>query len=116
MVVYTYEITVPLILQVVALKDNRPLASRAVNFVVAFTSAAPLTAADREQAELALQGKPIAAETELIRCVQSIAATCLAQSQPMIERLSMLRPDAPKVTTAVVLDGHIRWHEKPPRQ
>jgi hypothetical protein len=112
---YIYEVTIPLILQVVALKDNRPLISRAVKFVVDFTSATPLTAADQEQAELALRGKPIAAETELIRCVQTIVATCLAQSQPMIEQFARLRPDAPKVSAAVVLDGHIRWHKKPPR-
>jgi hypothetical protein len=115
MVVHLYEITVPLILQVVALKDKRPIASRTVNFVVEFTSAAPLTAADREQAELALRGKSIAAETELIRCVQTIAATCLAQSKPMIDSLSTLNPHAPKVRAAVVLDGHIRWHKKRPR-
>ena len=112
---YTYEITVPLLFQIVAQKDKHLITSRPINFVVDFTSQTLLTQEDVAQAELALKGKPIAAETELIRCVQSIATACLAQSQPMIEQFARLRPDAAKVSAAVVLDGHIRWHKKPPR-
>ncbi len=116
LVVYTYDITVPLLFQIITLEGNRPIASRAINFVVDFTSKTPITQADVTQAELALQGKPVASDTELIRCVQTIAARCVAESEPMIERLSLLSPHAPTVKAAVVLEGNIRWHKKPTRQ
>ncbi len=112
---YLDEMTVPLLFQMVTQQDTHLITSREGNFVVECTSATPLTAADLAQAEVALRGKPIAAETALMRCVQTIAATCLAQSQPMIEQFARLRPDTAKVSAAVVLDGHIRWHKKPPR-
>jgi hypothetical protein len=111
-VAYTYNITLPLKLQVVALEDKQLLASRAIHFVVEFESKTPLTQKDVDQAELSLQGKAIPAETELIRCVKHIAATCLAESKPMIDTLYTLRPHFPKVKTAVVLAGNIRWNQK----
>jgi hypothetical protein len=111
-VAYTYTITVPLKLQVVALQDNQILTSRDINFVVEFESKTPIKQADISQAELYLQGKPFPADTELIRCVKHIADTCMAESKPMVDTLYTLRPHFPKVKTAVVLDGNIRWTEK----
>jgi hypothetical protein len=111
-VAYTYTITVPLKLEVVTIQNNQLLTSRAVHFVVELESKTAITQKDVDQAALSLQGKSIPSETELIRCVKQIAASCMAESKPLIDRLYTLRPHFPKVKTAVVLDGTIQWHEK----
>jgi hypothetical protein len=102
--------------QIVAIQDNQLMGSRDMQFVVEFESKTPLTQKMVDQAALLLQGKAIPAETELIRCVKHIADTCMAESKPLVDTLSMLRPRFPKVTTAVVLDGNIRWRKKPVHQ
>ena len=87
-----------------------------MNFVVDFTSKTPLTHTDVQGAEAALKdflkGKPVTADTELLRCVTTIAASCMAEAKPMLERLYALRPNFPTVQPGVVLNGHLSCQEK----
>jgi hypothetical protein len=108
---YTYNITIPLKVQLVSTKDKL-VQSREVNFVVDFITQTPITQGEVEQAELFLQGKPVTSDTELMRCVKSIADSFLTESKPMLARLSALRPNIPQVKTEVVLNGNIGWNEK----
>ena len=108
---YTYNITIPLKVQLVTTKDNL-VQSREVNFVVDFTSQTPITQGEVEQAELFLQGKPVTSDAELMRCVKSIADSFRAESKPMLARLYAQRPNFPQAKPEVVLNGNIRWNEK----
>jgi hypothetical protein len=118
---YIYTIAIPLKIQIEALEKKTrfgetAIKARDVNFVVEFENKTPLTQEDVAQAESALKtllkGKPVSADTELIRCVTKIAASCMAESKPMLDRLYMLRPNFPKVQASVVLNGNLSWHEK----
>ena len=118
---YIYNIAIPLKIQMEALEEKTrfgklAINARDVNFMVEFEHKTPLTQEDVAQAELALKtflkGKSVSADTELIRCVKKIAASCIAESKPMLDQLYMFRPNFPKLQASVVLNGNLSWHEK----
>jgi hypothetical protein len=120
-VAYTYTITIPLKVQVEALEEKGrfgPLAlnEKPIHFVVEFASKTSITKEDVQHAEAALKdflkGKPVPTDTQLLRCVTKVAASCMAESKPMLDRLYTLRPTFPKVQARVVLNGHLSCQEK----
>jgi hypothetical protein len=118
---YTYTITIPLKMQVEALEERErfgpgALNEKPINFVVEFASKTRVTQKDVTQAEAALtdflKGKPVPTDTDLMRCVTKVAASCMAETQPAIDRLYQLRPTFPKVEARVVINGHLSCGEE----
>ena len=113
-VVHTYDIVVPIKLQLMAIKDKHIFQSRDIDLNLDFTSNAPITQEEIEQVEFSLEGKQTTYESVLLKYIEKLTEECLQEVKPLLDTLYIVNPDHPMMEAKVVLNGKITWKERLP--